>query len=122
MLGISPGRDTLARGVPMRVIIRFSLNRDTNSKLRNDLKAILEKHGIVWSGAAGHTKTATYEGEGISESDLQKAVLAFWKRVQALSSAHIDHFWMYTDTEVEDKVRRRAALRAQRMKRLGAGD
>jgi hypothetical protein len=42
----------------MRVIVRFSLNMDRGSKLRNQLKAILEKYGIMWTGR----KTGTYEG------------------------------------------------------------
>jgi hypothetical protein len=91
----------------MRVIIRFSLNRDRNSKMRNDLKAILSKHGIRWTGEAGNTRTATYEGKGISEDRLQEAVLEFWGRVQTLSSAHIDHFWMYADGEPIDGQRRK---------------
>jgi hypothetical protein len=75
--------------------------------MRNDLKAILKTHGILWTGEASHTRTATYEGTGISEEQLRQAVLAFWKRVQALGSAHIDHFWMYADLEPIDGHRRK---------------
>ena len=90
----------------MRVIIRFSLNRDKNSKMRNDLKAILQDHGIMWTGGGGLAKTATYEGTGLSEKRVQSAVLRFWGRVQSLGSAHIDHFWMYADVEPIDKMRK----------------
>jgi hypothetical protein len=93
----------------MRVIIRFSLNRDTNSKMRNDLKAILESYGIMWTGGTGKHKTATYEGTGLSEKRVQQAVLKFWGRVQTLSAVHIDHFWMYADAEPIDQARKKLA-------------
>lgn len=99
----------------MRVIIRFSLNRDKNSKMRNDLKAILEDHGIKWTGSAGHTKTATYEGTGLSEARVQRAVLKFWGRVQTLGSAHVDHFWMYADSEPLDRPRRKFRALASKL-------
>jgi hypothetical protein len=61
----------------MRVIIRFSINRDHGS-----LKAILEKHGIMWIGAKIAGKTGTYEGEDIDEADIQKALRQFWLKAQ----------------------------------------
>ena len=90
----------------MRVIIRFSLNRDKNSKMRNDLKALLKTYGITWTGEKGLAKTGTYEGKGISEERVRKAMLSFWKRVDILGSAHVDHFWMYVDAEPIDKMRK----------------
>ena len=79
----------------MRVIIRFSLNRDTGSKMRNALKPVLEKYGIKWTGR----KTGTYEGRYIDEADIQKALREFWVKAQNLGTAHIDHFWMYADKD-----------------------
>ncbi len=77
----------------MRVIVRFSLNNDRQSRLRNRLKPILEQHGIAWSG----TNTGTYEGD-IQESDLRDAMRAFWNSMNSYRGlATLDHFWMYAD-------------------------
>jgi hypothetical protein len=85
----------------MRVIIRFSINRDSGSKMRNSLKPILEKHGIMWTGA----KTGTYEGQDIEEADIQRALRQFWIKAQRLGTAHLDHFWMYADKERRKRAR-----------------
>jgi hypothetical protein len=89
----------------MRVIIRFSINRDHGSKMRNSLKAILEKHGIRWTGAKSAGKTGTYEGDDIDEADIQKALRLFWLKAQRIGITHLDHFWMYADKEPRKRVR-----------------
>jgi hypothetical protein len=76
----------------MRVIIRFSLDGDTNSKLRNKLNAVLKKHGITL-----RKRTGTYEGIGIDAFEIEQAMVEFWSKAQTLSPTKIDHFWMYTD-------------------------
>jgi hypothetical protein len=77
----------------MRVIIRFSLNRDRRSELRNVLKTVLENHGITWTGRM----TGTYEGN-VSETAIRDATRIFWNRVANFpGAAHVDHFWMYAD-------------------------
>lgn len=77
----------------MRVVIRFSLNRDKRSELRNALKPILEAQGIMWTGR----NTGTYEGD-VDEAHIKRALSQFWTRLaNNMTSAHLDHFWMYTD-------------------------
>ena len=77
----------------MRVIIRFSLNRDRKSELRNALKPVLETHGILWTGKT----TGTYEGD-VTETQIRKAVQSFWHTAATYQGrAHVDHFWMYAD-------------------------
>jgi hypothetical protein len=87
----------------MRVIIRFSLNNDTGSKLRNVLKPILESKGIRWTGAT----TGTYEGTRVDELDLRDALRRFWNRVgNYMGPGRVDHFWMYVDSKPPRKRRR----------------
>lgn len=77
----------------MQVVIRFSLNSDSGSRLRNSLFTILQNHGIMWTGR----KTATYEGN-VGEAVLRDAMRQFWNRAASyMGRAHIDHFWMYCD-------------------------
>ena len=76
----------------MRVVIRFSLNKDHGSALRNTLLPILEQRGIAWTGKT----TGTYEGYA-DESDIRLAMTAFWKAVEASEAGVVDHFWMYVD-------------------------
>lgn len=77
----------------MRVIVRFSLNNDKGSGLRNRLKPILENHGIMWTGA----NTGTYEGN-VGEADLRDAMRLFWNSMNSYQGiATLDHFWMYAD-------------------------
>lgn len=80
----------------MRVVIRFSLNRDKNSELRNALKPALENHGIMWTGKM----TGTYEGD-VAEIAIRNALRQFWTTVANYTGrGHVDHFWMYSDKKV----------------------
>lgn len=81
----------------MRVIIRFSLNNDAGSGLRNSLAPVLEGAGLVRS-----SKTATYEGD-LNEGEIQKILGKFWSIAHAYTPAYIDHFWMYVDQQVDAK-------------------
>lgn len=77
----------------MRVILRFSLNRDTGSALRNALKDILEQHDIWWTGRM----TATYEGN-VPIGTVRNAMRAFWNcAAHHPGPGEVDHFWMYSD-------------------------
>jgi hypothetical protein len=78
----------------MRTIIRFSLDRNKGSKLRNKLKGILKRYGIKWQGDV----TGTYEHHNISAIDLAAALGDFWAEVNQMPRpTHLDHFWLYTD-------------------------
>jgi hypothetical protein len=85
----------------MRVVIRFSLNRDPRSALRNALKAVLEAQGIMWTGRS----TATYEGN-IPGASIRIALSRFWRVVNSHSvrKARLDHFWMYSDRQPAPKA------------------
>ena len=79
----------------MRVIVRFSLDGDLGSKLRNQL------HGILsGSGLSPGANTATWEGKGLSEQDVHSAMCKFWDKIQTYSGpGSLDHFWMYVDDD-----------------------
>jgi hypothetical protein len=77
-------------------IIRFSLNDDARSRLRNQLAPILEGIGLR------RISTGTYDGD-IREADLRLALSQFWQKMAAYTGrAHLDHFWMYTDNPPDD--------------------
>lgn len=72
----------------MRAIVRFSLNADKRSVLRNQLAAILRGYGFV----KHVSKTATYEHADISNSKLKVVMGKFWKQaVKPTNAADIDH-------------------------------
>lgn len=84
----------------MRAIIRFSVDNDTNSALRNKLWKALEKRGFTQNN-----NTATYENQHIGKAELEKTLSNFW----SISSKHknsgrIDHFWMYADRTGLDDI------------------
>ncbi len=86
----------------MRVIIRFSLDKDKGSKLRNKLQGILKQSGIKWRGQV----TGTYENLDISAIDLASALGDFWAEVNQMPPpTHLDHFWMYTDNPPRLKLK-----------------
>jgi hypothetical protein len=77
----------------MQTIVRFSLNRDKGSKLRNALTPILEGAGIK------KVSTGTYKGD-VTEAVLRNVLAQFWNAMGAhMGPAHLDHFWMYADNE-----------------------
>ena len=80
-----------------RVIVRFSLNDDKNSQLRNKLEKSLQSHGI------NRTKTATYES---ASADQQEAANVLANLLKTLGEANLSadgdspslcHLWIYVD-------------------------
>ncbi len=79
----------------MRALIRFSLDDDKNSELRNKLaKILVDDYGFVKHGK----NTATYEHADITKPKLKVVMDRFWKQaVKSTNVAEIDHVWMYCD-------------------------
>jgi len=78
----------------MRSIIRFSVNGEKKSKLRNKLNTILINAGYKLNPHV----TATYEHGAIDEKELASAIGDFWKAASnPPNDANIDHVWMYSD-------------------------
>lgn len=76
----------------MRIIIRFSLDDDTNSYLTNKLRAILTNLGF------DHHATGTYEVINGRAAQLAAALEQFWQAVAThRGRGTVDHFWMYSD-------------------------
>lgn len=65
----------------MRVIIRFSLDRDNGGRLRNKLFAILQQHGFRWNDQV----TSTYEHANINAIDLAIAMAEFWEMIHQMN-------------------------------------
>lgn len=78
------------------MLIRFSLDADKKSELRNKLaKILVDGYGFVKHGK----KTATYEHSDITKAKLKVVMGKFWKQaVKPTNAADIDHVWMYCDT------------------------
>ena len=84
----------------MQVIIRFSVDDDTNSILRNRLNNALEKNGFSLG-----KNTATYRNGSVSEAKLSVVLAKFWDVVHTnKGSARVDHFWMYSDFGVLNDI------------------
>lgn len=78
----------------MRAIIRFSVDGEQNSALRNKLAAALENGGFVLNPRV----TATYENDDIEEHALGSVMLDFWHEANnPPNNARLDHVWMYAD-------------------------
>jgi hypothetical protein len=83
-----------------RVILRFSLNNDSGSSLRNQVVPTLEAAGLTKS------KTGTWESDNISllaASQLLGNALGQISDAELTSGARLDHFWIYID-RTEDVV------------------
>ena len=80
----------------MLTIVRFSLNNDRRSRLRNILYPILTNAGLR------RVSTGTYRGD-LTEADLRNALAQFWNAMHGYrGGAHLDHFWMYADNPPDD--------------------
>jgi hypothetical protein len=76
----------------MRVIIRFSLDDDTNSYLTNKLRAILTNLGFE------RQATGTYEAINGRAAQIAAALEQFWQAIATHTGrGTVDHFWMYSD-------------------------
>jgi hypothetical protein len=77
----------------MQAIIRFSIDGEKNSALRNKLAGVLEGAGFSRGG-----NTATYRHAHIEPAGIQAALNGFWGAAAAhKGNGKVDHFWMYAD-------------------------
>lgn len=79
----------------MRSIIRFSVDGEANSQLRNRLAKILTDAGY----ALNPHVTATYETGDISAANLASTMQRFWADANnpPAPGVKVDHVWMYAD-------------------------
>jgi hypothetical protein len=80
----------------VRVIIRFTINSDTGSVLRNTLRGVLQGFGFVRTGPS------LYDATAITSQQLGTALTAFWGLINnppvgTDPLARLNHFWMYAD-------------------------
>lgn len=84
----------------MRVIVRFSVDNETNSALRNKLSGVLTRANFV-----RNANTATYENQHISSDRIGATLGEFWKRANNHQGpGRLDHFWMYSDRTELDNI------------------
>ena len=81
-----------------RVIVRFSLNTDTTSALRNTVANLLKANGI------NRTATGTWESAANPQAQAAQCIagvvtqLANPNNVGGVNPmAHLDHIWVYMD-------------------------
>ncbi len=78
-----------------RIIIRFSINYDQGSVVRNNIAAVLNNFGIQ------NTNTGTWESQTITEQAAAQALAAVSNHLANATtlnpSAHMDHLWVYID-------------------------
>lgn len=79
----------------MRVIVRFSVDGESNGALRNKLTGRLQRAGFVRA-----QNTATYENANINEGDLATSLAGFWRAANNHQGpGRLDHFWLYSDRQ-----------------------
>jgi hypothetical protein len=84
----------------MRVIIQFSLDKDTypgtkkHGYLTSKLQSILKKNHLMRQQSTG-----TYAGSGpdMNTASLKIALNQFWDKINEQNDAKLDHFWMCVD-------------------------
>lgn len=74
----------------MRAIIRFSLNSDTNSVLRNQIATKLKNAGFATE--AGGQQTGAWQAHEISGDEFGTLLKEFWDAVSRKPEVNIDHF------------------------------
>ena len=80
----------------MRAIIRFSLNGDENSSLRNRLRDVLKNKRFL--ADPGGANTSTWQNHHISVPDYADVIARFWETVAKHSGpGKMDNFWAYCD-------------------------
>jgi hypothetical protein len=79
--------------VPWRVIVRFSLNNDQKSTVRNEIQAILSSAGIV------NTGTGTWEAAAADETKVASQLSELLARLASAGGQGVglDHVWIYID-------------------------
>jgi hypothetical protein len=76
----------------MRVIIRFSIDWDTDGSLTRRLRAMFEQVGFTRIG------TSSYEHADIESRILGRLLFNFWQEVgPPATTKTVDHFWMCID-------------------------
>ncbi len=79
-----------------RVILRFSLNGDTGSKVRNALEPKLTSVGIT-----NESKTGTWESTTCLPDPATKTLYEVLQILSApdeiVTGCRLDHFWLYID-------------------------
>jgi len=74
------------------MILRFSVDGETDNKLGLKLRAVLKKHKVLLEG-----KTGTYE-KYFATKRLSDCIEDFWSTASEYEGpGHVDHFWMYAD-------------------------
>jgi hypothetical protein len=81
-----------------RVIVRFSLNSDTSSSLRNQVTSLLEQFGVQKHGE----KTSTWESESMLPTDCSLCIAEVLSAIALKTedpqwSVILDHVWIYID-------------------------
>jgi hypothetical protein len=81
-----------------RVIIRFSLNADQGSVVRNNIARILGDGNIK------NTATGTWESSGLPEEEAAKTLADVMKELANAPTlnhgAYLDHLWIYVDRSI----------------------
>ena len=92
--------DSTIKGLIMtwRVIVRFSLNSDGTSALRNSVAALLQANGI------NRTTTGTWESAAIPQAQAAQCISSVLTQLANPTAvtgvnpvAHLDHVWVYMD-------------------------
>lgn len=78
-----------------RVIVRFSLNSDQGSVVRNTIAGILNANGIT------NTATGTWESAALADVQAANTLAQITTQLAASPTlnpgAHLDHLWIYVD-------------------------
>ena len=85
--------------VKVRIIIRFSLDGDHGSPLRNKLVAILKSNNMKLV-----RRTGSYEPDPrkkpVAAHELAQCLAEFWECIRDYPGpGKLDHFWMYADKQ-----------------------
>ena len=76
----------------MKASIRFSVDNENNSALRNKLTKIIEDAGLIKIG------TSKYSTQNISETDLSTMLNDFWQTAaNHQGPGKLDHVWFDSD-------------------------
>lgn len=79
----------------MQAIIRFSIDGDQNSALRNKLAGVLQGAGF-----GKKANTATWVNDAIDTDGLAAATSAFWTTAHTHTGpGKVDHFWMHSERD-----------------------
>jgi hypothetical protein len=81
----------------MWAIIRFSVNNENNSALRNKLRDALKTHIRLKENTGTYR---TWRKRGITEKEMALVLKRFWSAASSHQGpGYLDHFWMYTEQQ-----------------------